>query len=40
MRITQAILGQTLFRAIMKQTFYGHFVAGENQYKIVPCIER
>lgn len=36
----QSILGQRLFSALMKQTFYGHFVAGENQYKIIPCVER
>lgn len=40
MRVMQTILGQRLFSTLMKQTFYGHFVAGENQYKIIPCIER
>ncbi|XP_031635646.1 proline dehydrogenase 1, mitochondrial isoform X2 [Contarinia nasturtii] len=40
MRVVQAILGQRLFTAIMKHTFYGHFVAGENQYKIIPSVER
>lgn len=40
MRVVQKILGQRLFSAIMKLTFYGHFVAGEDQYKIMPCIER
>ncbi|XP_055295283.1 proline dehydrogenase 1, mitochondrial isoform X2 [Sitodiplosis mosellana] len=40
MRMVQAIIGQRLFAAIMKHTFYGHFVAGEDQYKIIPCVER
>lgn len=40
MHVAQSIVGQRLFSAIMKQTFYGHFVAGEDQNKIIPCIER
>jgi hypothetical protein len=31
MKFGQAVLGKTLFAAIMKQTFYGQFVAGEDQ---------
>lgn len=40
MGLAQSVVGRRLFTAIMKHTFYGHFVAGEDQYKIVPCIER
>lgn len=25
---------------MMKMTFYGHFVAGEDQYRIVPTLKR
>lgn len=35
-----SVLGDKLFNALMKSTFYGHFVAGEDQFKIVPCLER
>uniref|UniRef100_A0AAG5CVS4 Proline dehydrogenase n=2 Tax=Anopheles atroparvus TaxID=41427 RepID=A0AAG5CVS4_ANOAO len=40
MKLTQAILGDKLFTLLMKYTFYGHFVAGEDQFKIVPTLER
>lgn len=40
MKIVKTIAGQRLFGALMKLTFYGHFVAGEDQYKILPCLER
>jgi proline dehydrogenase len=40
MKFGQAVLGKTLFALIMKQTFYGHFVAGEDQEKIKPVISR
>lgn len=35
MRVVQRILGQRLFSAIMKLTFYGHFVAGEDRCLIL-----
>lgn len=40
MKISKAIFGEKLFGLIMKATFYGHFVAGEDQKKIVPTLER
>lgn len=40
MKLTNTILGDKLFTKLMKATFYGHFVAGEDQIKIVPTLER
>ncbi|XP_068157303.1 proline dehydrogenase 1, mitochondrial isoform X1 [Drosophila tropicalis] len=40
MKWSKQILGQRLFTALMKATFYGHFVAGEDQIKIIPTLER
>lgn len=40
MKIGKAILGEKLFASLMKLTFYGHFVAGEDQHKIVPTLQR
>jgi len=40
MKLGQTILGKTLFGYLMKQTFYGHFVAGEDKEKIKPVISR
>lgn len=40
MKITRGMLGDRLFTLLMKLTFYGHFVAGEDQYKIRPTLER
>ncbi|XP_068249836.1 proline dehydrogenase 1, mitochondrial isoform X4 [Palaemon carinicauda] len=40
MKWGQKILGKRLFGSIMKATFYGHFVAGEDQIKIQPVLER
>ena len=40
MNIGKKVLGETLFAKIMKMTFYGHFVAGENRAAIKPVIHR
>lgn len=40
MKVAQTVLGTKLFTQLMKSTFYGHFVAGEDQVKIVPTLER
>lgn len=40
MKLGQKILGKALFGTLMKQTFYGHFVAGEDQERIKPTISR
>jgi len=40
MKLGQKILGKTLFGLLMKQSFYGHFVAGEDQEDIKPTISR
>uniref|UniRef100_A0A2M4BH17 Proline dehydrogenase n=1 Tax=Anopheles marajoara TaxID=58244 RepID=A0A2M4BH17_9DIPT len=40
MKLMRAILGDRLFIYLMKQTFYGHFVAGEDRIRIVPTLSR
>jgi len=40
MKFGQKVLGKALFAMLMKQTFYGHFVAGEDQERIKPVISR
>lgn len=40
MKMGRAILGDKIFGMLMKLSFYGHFVAGEDQNKIVPTLER
>jgi len=39
MKIGKKVLGERLFGALMKPTFYGQFVAGENTRTIAPVIE-
>ncbi|XP_034827536.1 proline dehydrogenase 1, mitochondrial [Maniola hyperantus] len=40
MKRLRQVVGQRLFEVIMKATFYGQFVAGEDQIKIKPTIDR
>ncbi|XP_023169002.1 proline dehydrogenase 1, mitochondrial isoform X4 [Drosophila hydei] len=40
LKIARSVLGSKLFVMLMKSTFYGHFVAGENRHTIVPALER
>lgn len=40
MKIVKGVLGEKLFTQLMKATFYGHFVAGEDENKIKPVLER
>ncbi|XP_059049298.1 proline dehydrogenase 1, mitochondrial-like isoform X2 [Achroia grisella] len=40
MRRLRQVVGQRLFEIIMKATFYGQFVAGEDQNTIKPTIDR
>lgn len=40
MKAVKMLTGEKLFAVLMKMTFYGHFVAGEDQYKIRPNLER
>ncbi len=39
MKLGQRVLGKKLFEKVMKATFYGHFVAGEDQVAIQPRIQ-
>uniref|UniRef100_A0A2K5I2Q4 Proline dehydrogenase n=1 Tax=Colobus angolensis palliatus TaxID=336983 RepID=A0A2K5I2Q4_COLAP len=36
--VSRKLLGQRLFNKLMKMTFYGHFVAGEDQESIQPLL--
>ncbi|KAL6740353.1 hypothetical protein Aduo_013716 [Ancylostoma duodenale] len=36
----RATLGQTLFKKVLKSTFYGHFVAGEDPKEVEPVVAR
>jgi len=40
MKLGQTVLGKKLFGHLMKQTFYGQFVAGEDTVRIAPVINR
>ncbi|KAH8387103.1 hypothetical protein KR093_004646, partial [Drosophila rubida] len=40
MKTANKLLGTKLFTVLMKGTFYGHFVAGEDEEKIKPTLER
>ncbi|XP_034490099.1 proline dehydrogenase 1, mitochondrial isoform X1 [Drosophila innubila] len=40
LKVARTLLGSKLFVLLMKSSFYGHFVAGENRHTIVPTLER
>ena len=40
MKLARQVLGSTLFQKMMKATFYGQFVAGENEDLIRPTVDR
>lgn len=40
MKFAKQILGETLFTKFMRATFYGHFVAGEDEQQITPVLDR
>lgn len=40
MDLSKKLLGQTLFEKLMKMTFYGQFVAGEDHQSIKPLIQK
>ncbi|CAM9571840.1 unnamed protein product [Bubo scandiacus] len=40
LQLCQRVLGQALFERLMKMTFYGQFVAGEDQEAIKPLLRR
>ncbi|XP_042899720.2 proline dehydrogenase 1, mitochondrial isoform X2 [Parasteatoda tepidariorum] len=40
LKFGKRILGRSLFNSLMKNSFYGHFVAGENEREIQPVIQR
>lgn len=40
MKVVRTIFGKRLFEGAMKMSFYGHFIAGENQPTIQPTIDR
>lgn len=40
MKICKSVFGEKLFTLMMKMTFYGHFVAGEDEQRIVPTLKR
>ncbi|XP_035207313.1 proline dehydrogenase 1, mitochondrial-like isoform X2 [Stegodyphus dumicola] len=40
LKLGKKVLGPALFRFLMRHTFYGHFVAGENEEEILPVIKR
>ena len=39
LHLARKLLGQRLFNTLMKMTFYGQFVAGEDQESIRPLIQ-
>jgi len=40
MKLGRRLLGRYLFERLMKASFYGHFVAGEDVARIRPLVQR
>lgn len=40
MKFAKQILGEKLFTKLMRASFYGHFVAGEDELQITPVLDR
>jgi len=40
MKLVRLLLGRYLFERLMKASFYGHFVAGEDVASIRPLVQR
>ncbi|KHJ80386.1 hypothetical protein OESDEN_19939, partial [Oesophagostomum dentatum] len=40
LRVLRAVLGKTLFKKVLKSSFYGQFVAGEDTKEIEPVVEK
>lgn len=40
MKLAKQVMGEKLFTKFMKSTFYGHFVAGEDEVQITPVLNR
>ena len=40
LKLARRLLGRYLFERLMKATFYGHFVAGEDVARIRPLVQR
>ena len=40
MKFGKKILGERIFNGLMKSTFYGHFVGGEDQVALKPVVAR
>lgn len=40
MKYGKKLLGERIFNLLMKATFYGHFVGGEDQEALKPIVSR
>ena len=40
MNFGKKFLGERIFNGLMKSTFYGHFVGGEDQVALKPVVSR
>ena len=40
MKLGEKVLGKKMFHGLMKATFYGHFVGGEDHIALKPVVSR